>query len=96
MLWLGSVLTNGQFYQATLIIEFDSKCNDERFYERETNQIVYVSLADRLPFYYEPVPIVAITPEIDKVCKSQAVQEEISFMDSDGQIANEIAMMITQ
>ena len=42
---------------------------------------MYVSLSDELPYYFEPFLVSAITPEIEKACKSSDVQEEISFED---------------
>ena len=81
MLWLGSQLTNGQFYQATIIVEFASYCDQMRFYKSENHQIVYVSLKDELPFSYKPEPVVAITPEIDRICRAKNSLETISFRD---------------
>ena len=55
---------------------------------------MYVSLADELPYYFEPVPVSAITPEIERACKSDDVQEEISFQDEYGYIDQSVALML--
>lgn len=83
-LWLGSVISNGQFYQARISVEFTSFCQQMRFYETESHQVVYVSLLGRFPFYYEPQAVRAITPEIERSCKKDEVGQRISLVDEEG------------
>ena len=66
---------------------FESYCDDMRFYNSESHQIVYVSLQDKLPFHYRPTPVEAITPEIANVCRVEGedeMYEEIVFASQDG------------
>ena len=58
-----------------------------RFYNSESHQIVYVSIQDKLPFYYRPTQVEAITPEIANACRVEdedEMYEEIVFASQDG------------
>ena len=81
MLWLGTNLSNGQWYQSTIIVEFKSYCDDLRFYDAKEHQIVYVSIEDRMPFYFIPQPVVAVTKEIEAACKSERYHDELLLYD---------------
>ena len=51
-------------------------------------------MSDELPFIYQPVPIKAITPEIERACKADIVIETISFADKDGNVDSEVEHML--
>ena len=55
-----------------------------------------MSLEQELPFYYEPEPVIAITPEIDRACRKDQVVERISFSDEDGQVDEKVTHMLNK
>ena len=75
MLWFGVNLSNGQWYQSTVNVTFESYCDDLRFYTAKEHQIVYASISDEMPFTFRPAPVEAITAEIRKACVSSHFTE---------------------
>ena len=83
-LWLGTQLTNGQFYQATISYNFTSDCDNVDFYHHEEMQVFYVSYLDVMPIRIEPIAVRAITPEIDRACKSLSSSSQVLRYNQNG------------